>query len=260
MKRILIDPHAKSVRDIDIPTGSSALEDVIGDCPERAVVFPNGDELYVDANGFLKKEQAYFDIGARQIYPGLGVITGAKNGAVATSIDDIRALAKFVGYRPPPSPRAVQFETMGDAMLHLFGRREAELKTGQDQVTDGIVLHYSILDMSDQDLGPLGTVGDDDDEWVEGEELYPHIQMFPETGNTELIWARDEDVFSVNAMPSVRWMVPFGVPADVLKAALQPGKSLRTSLAQARSALRADLEIIKACNAVALELAQLHGV
>lgn len=100
MKAYMIDAHEKRVYDILI----SGVENIASALRRAryyqiAHVFQNGDTVFVDEEGFLKPQTAYFRIrGYDAIFAGDGVAVGPENTGydVQRSINDVRAQVEWL--------------------------------------------------------------------------------------------------------------------------------------------------------------------
>ena len=250
MRAILIDPRARTVTEIE--SSYASRNEVIGGTCELAHEFKNGDALLVDANGFSRHEHG-FDIGAHQAFAGPGLIVGTPGHRDAkTALRKAKALVKFMA-RPVPRPVvAKDFGSIEEAFSFLGGRHRPAVdvtspSVGSEAAVSGIVLHWSLLDVADADLAGVeaGDAG-----------LFPHIDLFPDTGLAELISHPVTWDYRVND-EGIRWYVPTGISAEHLKASLASGGALRLGLCAARAAALEDVGVLAACKAVSEELERL---
>ena len=84
MKAVKIDSKEKTITDIDV-NGLPDLQAIVGGLIATALIFPNGDTLFVDDEGLFKNPENFFEHSdGYQPFAGNGVLVGThpKNGEV----------------------------------------------------------------------------------------------------------------------------------------------------------------------------------
>lgn len=103
MKAYWIRADLKKVEAVDYEELSD-LQRMVGGLITPAHCFPNGDIIFVDDEGLLKRQQHFFIVtGGNQPYAGNGVLVGresssasrSKTAAPKTAIADLRRLLTF---------------------------------------------------------------------------------------------------------------------------------------------------------------------
>jgi hypothetical protein len=110
MKAYLIDSAAQTITEIEY-SGLAALQSLIGGYIEVAWTWQNGDVVYVDEEGLLKPQSAFFRLAPRrdgQPLAGNGVLVGREQAAKnadgyitlppTTSLDALRSQVQFLSY------------------------------------------------------------------------------------------------------------------------------------------------------------------
>lgn len=112
MKGILIDTAKREMREVtynDNIGEPGSLQDHVGGWVECAGRFANGDVLFVDEEGFLKRKGGFFAFsGGNQPLAGNGILVGAEqydhNGDYLrtdpprTTIEELRAMVRFLDH------------------------------------------------------------------------------------------------------------------------------------------------------------------
>ena len=246
MRAILIDPSTQTVSEVEIDRSHDAMRQAIGGYPERAGALSSGDTLFVDSNGFIMQGNRYFDIGSHQNYAGRGLITGATFlSSASISVDEVNKMVTYPDEPRLPKPRSQSFGSMDQLFDHISktkGASDALPLAKRQDAEINLLPSLKHVDDGDFSLGRNGSA--------------PHLEMFPKSGNTELIHIPLRFAYGITP-EGIRWHVPSGMKAERLKSALKPGEPLMTALSRARMAALADAAIHAACTAVTDELDRL---
>jgi hypothetical protein len=104
---------------------------------------------------------------------------------------------------------------------------------------DNIVVHYSIADVTDDDLVSMDT------------DCWPCLDYFADGNIVELVWIEEpSSPFTITA-ESIRWRISPGVSAAALRQSLADGGALYGALMEARESMKAASKLFRSCDVAA---------
>ena len=131
MRAILIDPVRRSVQPHSIDGGLASLQAAVGGLIAFGTELKNGDVLYVDDEGLLKPNSAFFRLGRRS-FAGRGLLVGPERPVitdVVSTVEEIAAMVCFdvnVDLDELLTVRPTTFDSADAFLEYLRQQREAE--------------------------------------------------------------------------------------------------------------------------------------
>lgn len=133
MRGILIDPVAKSLAEVNVGRGNSAIYALLCD-PDHGmtvdtfdvVELPTGDAIYIDDEGLLKDPEYFFAVNGSQPIAGRGLVLGTTSkGESADATITLADLAKqvswpaveFTGLEPIPEGTTTNHPVFGEMVV-----------------------------------------------------------------------------------------------------------------------------------------------